>query len=572
MILLGLCVTIMMASAVNAQDAEPPVIRDVVIQVAEPLPEAIRQQVDAILTPLIDQPVTEGQVAELEATLQALGWFRRVEVTTETVNGGVRLLVALAVNPVVQQMEFEGNTVLSDETLREVVQTQPGEILNLNRVREDALAIQEAYADQGYTLVEVTDLNVTPEGTLEFIITEPTISEIRIQGNERTEADVIFRALEVEVGDVYNVNDIRQSLTNLQRLGVFDEVTAVPEPGAVPGSVLLVINVRERRTGFVAFGGTYSDVGGFSGYVDFSEANLFGEAQRVSLRVQFGAREVYQLSYFNPWIASDGTNLLVNVYDREDLHQAEFGGEIFDYVEERTGGNITVGRPISPVTTLYGTLRIDSLSARPEEGETVPAIILQSADVRSLGLSAIRDTRINLGFPVRGSYSAARVEQAGILGGENFSKLSGEVSRYWPVRRARPVEEGREPGLPWVLASRLLAGTSFNAPPLLDQFFLGGADNLRGFPEDRFPGENIVVLNTELRVPVTESLYGVAFVDIGDAWGGVFAEQFGDPNFELHLGYGLGVRVQTAIGQLRLDYGISDDGDNEFHFGIGPTF
>lgn len=38
------------------------------------------------------------------------------------------------------------------------------------------------------------------------------------------------------------------------------------------------------------------------------------------------------------------------------------------------------------------------------------------------------------------------------------------------------------------------------------------------------------------------------------------------------FGYGVGLRVKTPIGPVRLDYGINDDGDNSFHFGFGQRF
>jgi outer membrane protein insertion porin family len=37
-------------------------------------------------------------------------------------------------------------------------------------------------------------------------------------------------------------------------------------------------------------------------------------------------------------------------------------------------------------------------------------------------------------------------------------------------------------------------------------------------------------------------------------------------------GYGLGVRIQSPLGPIRIDYGINDSGDNQIHFGIGERF
>ncbi|MEL6164137.1 MAG: BamA/TamA family outer membrane protein, partial [Cyanobacteria bacterium J06628_3] len=38
------------------------------------------------------------------------------------------------------------------------------------------------------------------------------------------------------------------------------------------------------------------------------------------------------------------------------------------------------------------------------------------------------------------------------------------------------------------------------------------------------------------------------------------------------VGYGLGVRVQSPLGPIRIDYGLNDDGDSRINFGIGERF
>ncbi|MFM7354722.1 MAG: BamA/TamA family outer membrane protein, partial [Microcystis aeruginosa] len=38
------------------------------------------------------------------------------------------------------------------------------------------------------------------------------------------------------------------------------------------------------------------------------------------------------------------------------------------------------------------------------------------------------------------------------------------------------------------------------------------------------------------------------------------------------LGYGLGVRVQSPVGQIRVDYGFNVDGSSRLPFGIGERF
>jgi len=56
--------------------------------------------------------------------------------------------------------------------------------------------------------------------------------------------------------------------------------------------------------------------------------------------------------------------------------------------------------------------------------------------------------------------------------------------------------------------------------PIFENFFVGGAETLRGYTIDRFVGRNMVVFNAELRRRFRKELQGVLFLDIGDAFGG----------------------------------------------------
>jgi len=37
-------------------------------------------------------------------------------------------------------------------------------------------------------------------------------------------------------------------------------------------------------------------------------------------------------------------------------------------------------------------------------------------------------------------------------------------------------------------------------------------------------------------------------------------------------GYGLGLRIQSPLGPIRIDYGITGNGESRINFGIGERF
>jgi outer membrane protein insertion porin family len=272
------------------------------------------------------------------------------------------------------------------------------------------------------------------------------------------------------------------------------------------------------------------------------------------------------------------TRLSTGVYDRLILREA-FVTDADDvqqsilYDERRNGGNLTLGRPLSDSTQVFLGIRADDISITdlsPEEeellkgGEPDLPAAFQPRDVRSLTLAAVNDTRSDVYNPRRGFYQRFQAEFAGVFGGVDFNKYVSDSRRFFPAGRKNTV------------AVRVLAGAVTGEAPYLERFLIGGSESLRGFRTDRFVGTRMAILNTEYRFPVSENLLGVVFADVGDAWGGTVSSDGGieglvHEEFTAHFGYGVGVRVNTPIGPLRLDLGFSEEG-TETHFGVRHMF
>ena len=168
-----------------------------------------------------------------------------------------------------------------------------------------------------------------------------------------------------------------------------------------------------------------------------------------------------------------------------------------------------------------------------------------------------------------------------------FAKYSVDLRRY--LSKGGPRKDFNEKRKR--IALRLMGGATSGQMPFSEQYFVGGAETLRGYQEDRFWGKYMLLASGEYRMPLGPSLTGVAFVDCGDAWGApiqyrqtVGVDQQGNPglvdvingfaqhsNFSPNLGYGVGIRVNTPLGPLRLDYGFGSEGSRA-HFSIGNVF
>jgi outer membrane protein insertion porin family len=127
------------------------------------------------------------------------------------------------------------------------------------------------------------------------------------------------------------------------------------------------------------------------------------------------------------------------------------------------------------------------------------------------------------------------------------------------------------------LAFNIQAGTVLGDLPPYEAFSLGGSNSVRGYDEgDVGAGRSFVQASAEYRFPIFAVVGGALFVDFasdlgtGDNVPGNPAGVREKPGNG--FGYGLGIRVQSPLGPIRVDYGFNDEGDSRLHFGIGERF
>ncbi|HEY9873473.1 MAG TPA: BamA/TamA family outer membrane protein, partial [Candidatus Obscuribacterales bacterium] len=89
-------------------------------------------------------------------------------------------------------------------------------------------------------------------------------------------------------------------------------------------------------------------------------------------------------------------------------------------------------------------------------------------------------------------------------------------------------------------------------------------------------GRRFVQATAEYRFPVFSIVGGALFLDYASDLGSG-NEVPGDPagvrgKPGSGLGFGLGVRIRSPLGPIRVDYGFNEQGDGRLHFGIGERF
>lgn len=504
-----------------------------------------------------------------------LGYFKDVKIKLESFRDGYKVVFEIVENLPIKEINIEGNTVVSKEEMREVMVLQEGQIFCQKILKNDLDRISQLYKDRGYLLINIKDINFDEEGKLWINISEGRLEKIVIEGNDKTKEKVIAREINVEPGDLFNFETVKKSLQKIYNLGFFEDVSMKLEPGTEEDSIVLVVKVIEKNTGKFGIGAGYNSEEGLMGFTSYEENNLFGGGQKVQAKIELGGRTTYKLSFLEPWLADTPTSLGFEVYDTVSNKEEEEEEVILaEYDEERLGGRLILGRKITDSVKLGLELKSERVTHDLISG-TLPEDTNEGL-TNSLVPTFSYDTRDNVFEPTSGWYHSFSLEKAGgFLGGDyEFTKYNLTLRAYISTQfigdvvdigSVKKITDNLSKG---VLALRAMGGMADTDLPSFAVYQVGGMNTLRGYDFGEFSGDKSLVFNAEYRFPLAENFQAVVFADWGQAWDYEESIDFED----LKFGRGVGIRFDTPLGPIRLDYGIGEEGEGKTYFSIGHTF
>ena len=529
-------------------------------------------------------PLTEEDISRDMQAIYGMGWFYDIRPSFQLVPEGVQVTYHVLENPKFDHLEVTGNTKVSTEKIRQIVNLPKGKIVNIRDSNKKLGFVEEQYKRDGYILARITDVRFLPDGILAITINEGIVEDFKVKGNVKTKDKVILREIRLKKGEPFNSTLARRSLNRIQNLGFFEDVNMKLNPGRQPNAVEMEIDVVEMNTGTFGIGAGYSDADGFVGMVSVGDKNFRGTGDSIMLRWEFGGEDNknYEISYRKPWLDKKETSLGVTLYDftNEYADYDRKGDEIARYDKKRVGQEVTLGRPQGEFVRHSVTLKHrEDKYKKPINGYNTqyyePSFDYKyyemfhkwtTAEERrdqnfgttnSITYTRVYDSRDNIYDPHAGKRNSYSFEWAGLGGDFKFEKISVDYRYYLPLPKNR------------VLAFDLAAGYAWGDMPLSQRFSVGGADTLRGYKDDQFRGNSMLRGTAEYRFPIRNKVQGVVFYDIGYAW-----DKRDQSNFDLSLmesGYGLGLRINSPLGPIKLDWGKGKQ-RSRFHFSFGGQF
>ena len=328
--------------------------------------------------------------------------------------------------------------------------------------------------------------------------------------------------MRTKAGDYYNKNTLNNDLRRLYNLELFENIDPAINNGTAPNTFDIVLSITEKRTGTVSVGVGYSNRQQLIGRAELGESNFGGRGEAINLLWETGGvanRSSIELGYTLPHIDRNGTAATFSLYDKvvyrfsntlnnSVVNTNTNAGTDTRYNEQHTGATITFSRPFKETFRLAMTLRGENVRTNNLDVSGVNTEIIQNGPIYALTTAVLHDNRDYVADPVSGAYQNASFQighanlkqlfdstgkpfPQTVVGNINFGKGSLEWRSYFNLQSKR--KPGKFTEEKTSLAVRFLIGSGVGTLPFFEQFFVGGAETLRGYREDRFWGSHTLL-------------------------------------------------------------------------------
>lgn len=536
--------------------------------------------------PYVAKDIQQGK-AKVVAFYKLLG-FRHVEVGVDAVfaanRANLSVTVAEGVRGEVGEIEFPDPPVPS--IIREYTKIRSefvGKTFTGAVPANLASRIRAAAVDAGYFYakvaaeeksLEMIDGRERVNISVEAIWGEPVaIAGLRVSGNEKVNTSFFDRHFGKLLDGPYSPEETNKTVEELLQSGAFETVRT-DVVAQEDGSYLLDINVEEGDSRTLGVYGGFTNYEGPVGGFEFRNLNLLGSVRRIDSAIEFSMRGARgEIEYIDPWFLGSGYQMRSGLFA---INREEEGYEKF-----KTGGRYEMskrfGRQMQDSIALFGEAAYTDV----HDAEIDPTYLGDRHYLsHHLGISFTHDRRDDPRKPRKGYIAQTSISAASsAIGSEvEFLKATGRLGYYLPHGQ-NTLRFGAKTGI-------ISPMVDTEAIPIDLRFFAGGSQSVRSFQErslgfrdplsgDPIGGNFYTLINFEYEMPVRQ-FEGLSFVPFADA-GNLIIDDSDAGLTDMRYAVGLGLRYQTPIGPLRLEYGYNPDqrpGEPQgtFHIGFGFSY
>ena len=502
-----------------------------------------------------------------------------------------------------------GNERFSEADIRDQLNLRRGQFFTAIALEQGIERLQILYSEYGYPKVEIApkDFRFSAEtGSVDFHLNvregaEVGIGEVKVSGLKKTKTAVVLREIAVKPNQRFDQRDIDASYRRLRNLGYFYQINPnVLEAGATEDKINFHAHVTEakpgRLSGVIGYAPPDSEVDAapqLTGVLEARETNLLGTGRQVNVYWKSGLLKIFRLGYAEPWIFGKPVTIGIEYgqFKQQNPNRTQLSGLSSDDTEvlsEEQSGNVSAtthfGRVFEGRVTLgYKRINVPNTGLPPTPSPSLDAETPVFSDPSttsstqptpysgtkySVTFRLTRDTRDYFLNPTRGRRDSVAIEVS--RSDFRLRKVWLSLQQYFPTWRKQTVAIELHGAAAWGFTEQLANRSDIVIPPT-ELFYLGGATTLRGYDEDWFSGPRRVYANLEYRFLVGPDSQIFGFTDLG----AVTLIETPSVFDRLRVGYGVGARLESKGGILRINYGLAA-GDSplrgKIHVNLGASF
>jgi outer membrane protein insertion porin family len=466
------------------------------------------------------------------------------------------------------------------QNIQKLVSVKEGELFNAKIVDDNTNEIIKYLSNKGFPFVKVTsDYKIDNDKKLvniTYAISKSPkvyIGKIKISGNSKTYDYVIRREMKIAEGDPYNAFLLKRSEQRLGNLDFFNKVNITTEKTSKPDVVDLNISIEEKSTASLNLSAGYSNTDGVLGIIGFTERNLLGKGQNLSLNYKktastFAAGFGFVEPVFMESDVSAGFSLSASTENNKDSKLGQEANSI-PYNSKLYSGSVFISYDITD--QLNHQIIYSLQNSKIEDiGVNAPLIVKEQAGestVSTIGHKLTYDRTDSRIKPTRG-YIAILTQSVAGLGGDSryfrnilqsnhfypitedvILKVGGEVGHIQSLGRAVKINEN------FHLGDQSLRGFEYAGVGPRDKVneltgALGGTTYYKGTVEMSFPIP-AVPKDLDILASVFTDFGNVFNVDLPKNTNYTKANFYNSNNFRASVGFG--ITWITNMGPLRLD-------------------
>lgn len=457
--------------------------------------------------------------------------------------------------PLIKEVFVNNAAALMKMGIYEDVISIKGQKFIEENIVEHYLKLLRKLRNQKLSLVSIDKIEFDEKNNvLSVLFTTGEIDSIVIQGNNKTNVDIIKREILIKPNEVFEIDDLKQSLINLEATNLFENVFAYYKQEADKEN--LFFKIKEKNTGLARFGLRNDNERNVQIAIDIRDENFNGTGTEIGGQFFGGLRNLFiGLEHRSNRIFNTYLNYKINLY-HSFINRYFYGDspnntdirweriQIGSYDLRRTGISLALGSQVEKLGMVFFENRYELVRFNPNK---IPNEAKNDFTLSVVKISTLFDSRDKYPFPNEGIFLNTFFESAlKTFGGKtSFSRIYFEYeSNTTYFNRHR-------------ITSKVVFGFGDETLPIFEQFRLGGQNSFFGLRDDDLLGRQIFVTSLEyqfyLPVKIFFDTYFKIRYDLGGIWKNAASIKFN----ELRHGAGITIAFDTPIGPADFSIGRS---------------